>query len=269
MAAKAWEQDFRYPAIQASMKLIRDGDYLDDPFRCPSSFCIPVDKRPAIGLTPGKIMLVALVLGFVGLGLGAWLASIAVPQPPRNAIAFPQANKPQENIPLLIVASFASLAGMACFFAPLMLDRQIVAWLIGDRGRRLIEQAGMTQIMTAEASDADLTRVKISIDGDDHVLIYPDADRQRLVIEGTAARYLIRAEDVDVIGPFEFENYVGVQLACRIGDQRLFIAFARVSLALEFMRQVPILFFLRKRISNKLLTRISEVLGKTDTPAAS
>jgi hypothetical protein len=251
MAARTWEDDFRYPAIQASMNLIRDGGYLDDPFRCPSSFCIPVAKKPAVGLTPGKISLFAVVMGFLLLGSGAVLASIAVPQ---------NAPKAQENIPLLCVAGFSSLCGLGCFFIPLCLDRQIVGWLIGERGRRLIERAGMIQIMAAEASDADRNRMKLSIDGDDHVLIFPDADRHRILIEGTAARYQICAEDVEAVERFEFMNYVGVQLVCRVGEARLFIAIARVSLALEFIHQLPVLFFLRGRISNKLYTRFSEVL---------
>ena len=76
MAARTWEADFRYPAIQASIPLIRDG-YLDDPFRFDGSFCIPVAERPAVGWTPGKIMLIFLVLGFALLGTGAYLGAQA------------------------------------------------------------------------------------------------------------------------------------------------------------------------------------------------
>lgn len=252
MAARTWEDDFRYPAITASMKLIREG-YLDDPFRCQASFCIPVVGRPAVGLTPGKITLFALVLGFALLGGGVWLGTIAAPK---------GGPKGQENIPLMIAALTCSLSGIAVFFSPACFDRHIVGWLIGERGRRLIERAGMTQIMAAEISNADRTRLKIAIDADDHVLIYPDADHRRILIEGTAARYQIRAEDVDTIDPFEFENYVGVQVSCRVGDTNLFMAVARVSILLELIRQVPILFFLRGWMANRLFQRFSEVLGQ-------
>ena len=75
MAAKTWKADFRFPAIQASAKLVRNG-YLDNPFDCPYSYCIPVTERPAAGWTPGKIMLNFLVLGFSLLLLGGLIVSI-------------------------------------------------------------------------------------------------------------------------------------------------------------------------------------------------
>ena len=57
---------------------------------------------------------------------------------------------------------------------------------------------------------AGRSRMKISIDGDDYVLVLPDDTNHRVLLELT--------------------------------------------------RQVPILFFLRRKISNKLFNRISEVL---------
>lgn len=251
MAARTWEQDFRYAAIQESIPLIRAG-YLDDPFRCPGSFCIPVDKRPAMGLTPGKITLFALVIGFAFLGVGAWMASIAAPQ---NA-----GPKAPTNVPLMGAACLSSLAGMACFFVPVKFDRHLIGWLIGDRGRQLIERAGMTQILSAEVSDADHSQMKITIDGDDHVLIFADRDQHRLLIEGTAARYQIRGEDVIKLAEFEFMSYVGIEVQCRVGETRLRLAIARVSLLRELINQLPVLFFLRKRLPNTLYRRNSETL---------
>jgi len=253
VAAKTWDADFRYPAIQASIPQIREG-HLDDPFSFDGSFCIPVAKRPAVGWTPGKIMLIVLVLGFALLGAGAFLAS----QAERN---------PQSSLMLGIAAAVCSLSGMASFFVPLKFDRYVISWLIGNRGRELIERAGMAQIMSAEISNADRSSMKLSIDGDDHVLIYLDESRRRVLIEGTAARYQIREEDVEQVLPFEFMNYVGVELTCRIGETaRLHIAVARVSLMLEFIRQIPILFFLRNRIPNRLFNRFSEVLSHPPDP---
>lgn len=253
MAAKTWEADFRYPAIQASIPQIREG-YLDDPFRFDGSFCLPVAERPAVGWTPGKIMLIVLVIGFALLGAGAFLASRAE----RN---------PNASVALMIAAAVCSLSGIASFFVPVKFDRYVISWLIGNRGRELIERAGMAQIMSAEVSNADRASMKLSIDGDDHVLIFLDEAHRRILIEGTAARYQIRAADVEQLLPFEFMNYVGVEVVCKVSETaRLHMAVARVSLMLEFIRQIPILFFLRSRIPNRLYQRFSEVLSHPPDP---
>ena len=64
MAAKTWDTDFRYPAIQESIKHIRS-ESAGDIFRSRSSFCIPVANKPIVGWTPGRLFIVFLVLGFV------------------------------------------------------------------------------------------------------------------------------------------------------------------------------------------------------------
>ena len=93
--------------------------------------------------------------------------------------------------------------------------------------------------MAAELSNADRSKMKISIDGDDHVLVLFDEDSRRLVIEGIGARYQMRAADVHV-EPFEFMNYVGADITCRIDSQtQLRVAIARVSMLLELIRQLP------------------------------
>lgn len=257
MAAKKWELDFRFPAIEASMELIRNGR-LDDPFQSPFSFCIPVNHRPAVGWTPGKITLIFLILGFAGLGGGAWLASIAE----KNG---------QANAGLLALGVCLSLSGMAAFFVPTKFDRFIIRWILGERGKQLLEQAGASQTSTAEISNPDPSQMmKISIDGDDHVLIYFDKENHRVVMEGTAARYQIRAEDVELLEPFEFMNYVGVQIGFRIENKaHLQLAVARVSIVAEIIRQVPILFFLKRFIPRKLYHRFTDVLSPTRTCSGS
>lgn len=248
MAARTWDADFRYPAIQALIPLIRDG-YLDDPFRFEGSFCLPVAERPSVGWTPGKITPIVLVLGFALLVAGEYLAS----QAKRN---------PNASVALMIAAVACSLSGIVSFFAPVKFDRYVISWLIGNRGRELIERAGMVQIMSAEISNADRSKMKLSIDGDDHVLIYVNESGHRILMEGTAARYQIRAEDVVKVVPFEFMNYVGVEVVCRVGGTTpLHIAVARGSLLLELIRQIPLLFFLRNRIPNPLYQRFFDVLS--------
>lgn len=250
MAAKTWEADFRYPAIQAS-RIVLNKFREDDVFKVPASFCIPVAEKPVVGWTPGRIMLIAIVLGFILLGAGVGMATLAEKQQDDTAKAA-----------ITTLAVCCSLSGMAMFFLPLACDRHIMNWLIGDRGYGLVERAGMTRILAAELSNADRSSMKISIDGDDYVLILPDDANRRVLIEGIGARYQIRAEDVKQLLPFEWTNYLGIEVVCRIGDQgTMRVAIARPSLLLEFIRQVPILFFLRNKISNKLFHRISEVLA--------
>jgi len=44
MAAKTWEQDFRYPAIQASLPLIES--HVGDETESPHSYCLPLASNP-------------------------------------------------------------------------------------------------------------------------------------------------------------------------------------------------------------------------------
>jgi hypothetical protein len=242
MAAKTWETDFRFPAIQVSLRMLGDA-YGLEPFQFRGSFCIPVAERPVVGWTPGRVSLIAIVVGLGLLGVGgllAWLADGAV---------------------VLAVATCCSLSGILTFVAPLKLDRYIVSWLIGNRRNALVHQSDIVGVMAAELSDADRSRMRLSIDGDDHVLIFFDAKERRLMIEGIGARYQIRAADVEELVPFEFMSYLGVEIAYRIDPQtRLRAAIARSSLLLELTRQLPFLFALRKRIPNKLFANCQRTL---------
>jgi hypothetical protein len=206
-----------------------------------------------VGWTPGRVSLALLVLGFALLVAGALLATAV------------EKARPGGGDPLLLaVAACCSLSGIVVLFLPAKLDRQIVGWLMGDRARRLLARASSAEIMAAELSHADRSTMKISIDGDDHVLVFFDDTNRRLMIEGIAARYQIRAADIEELAPFEWMNYVGVEISYRIDPQtRLQVAIARVSVILELIRQVPLLFFLRKRMSNRLLERCSRTLQPT------
>ncbi len=241
MAAKTWEKDFRYPAIRASIREMQATD-CDDPFELPSSLCIPVAEKPVMGWTPGKIWLIALVLGFVGLGMGAWLAS-------------------KEQTGPLIAGVCCSLSGMAMFFMPMYADRAIIRGLIGDRARELTERFPHAPLLSSELSNADRSQMKLSIDGDDHVLIVFDAEEKRILMEGIGARYQILADDIKLLEPFVFTNYVGAEILCRIDPQTdLHLALARPSGLYELTRQLPFLFFARKWIRNRIFEQCQETL---------
>jgi hypothetical protein len=253
MAAKTWETDFRYKAIQESIKVVRQ-EGAGDIFRCKSSFCIPVANRPIVGWTPGKLFIIFLVLGFVLLIAAAIVAGMAE----RN----PNLDENSEAI-AIVLSVVLGFGGMACFFAPVLLDRYLMRLLIGSRGSELVRRPGT--VLCAEISNTDRSKMTISIDGDDYVLLLADAENRRLLIDGVAARYMIRAEDVTELKPFQFLNYVGAQMTFRInGTVQLGLAIARVSLLLELIRQLPFLFFLQKRIKNRILKACQEALDDSD-----
>ncbi len=82
---------------------------------------------------------------------------------------------------------------------------------------------------------------------------YPAIRESIKIVRNAGARYLIRAEDVADFRPFQFMNYVGAEITFRISEEvSLSIAIARVSMLLELTRQLPFLFFLQKRIKNRI-----------------
>jgi hypothetical protein len=252
MAAKTWETDFRYLAICESIKEFGN-EHGDDLFSFPGSLCVPVAKKPVVGWTPGRIFLICLVLGFALLGGGVVIIGKAERDAGRgngnNAVA-------------VSIGACLSIAGVACFFLPVTLDRLIMKLVLGSRGTGLARRRG--DILCAEISDTDRTKMKISIDGDDYVLVLADYANHRLLIEGIAARYLIRGIDVTDFRAFQFMNYVGAEITFRINDKAsLSIAIARVSLLVELTRQLPFLFFLRKLIQNRILCVCAEALRLT------
>jgi len=209
-------------------------------------------------------MLVSLVVGFLLLFGGAGLASLSERQKQAGL-----------ETPLLIVAACCSLSGIGAMFLTIKCDRQILKWLIGQRAQALADRADRRTLLAGEIVNGDRGTMTISINGDDFGLILVDEAERRLLIEGVGARYQIRTSDVERLAPFQFMNYLGIEIVYRIGpDVRLHLAIARTSLMLEFIRQAPILFFLRGRIKNTLFDRISPALqsesiqGTSAIPAA-
>lgn len=243
MAAKNWESDFRYAAIQASVAAFRD-EMPDDLFESDRSFCVPIGERPVIGWTPGKTMLVVMFLGFGLLAAGVGIGTLAE----------------DDNAPpwLMGLALLSTFTGIFSFFSVLLLDRWVVAWCMGWRGKEFLSHAD-SKVLTAEVSDADPANLKISIDGDDYVLIELDKPSGRLLMEGISAKYQILRSDVVRIAPFSFMNYLGAEIEYRIDDDtHLTLAIARVSMLTELINQVPIFGFLRKRIRNKILDAVCD-----------
>jgi hypothetical protein len=243
MAAKTWEADFRGEAVLASLAILPP-EHAAEPDEAGLSYCLPVHEMPIVGWTPGKVTLIALILGFALLIAGAVIVSLAKEEPV-----------------LTTVGAICSLAGFACFWA-YAFDRFILRRLLGPRGERLAEQSRLSALKSAEVSEAEHSKVTISIDGDDHVLILFDPTLQRVIMEGVAARYQILSADVVAIRPFGFMNYVGVDVEYRIGGRtNLRLAIAKVSLLSTLIQQAPIFFFLQRFIPNRLLKEFEAALG--------
>lgn len=71
---------------------------------------------------------------------------------------------------------------------PSVFENRIVSLFLGDRGRQLRRRAGLSGVIASELADGDLAKQSISIDGDDHVLVFMDKAQRRLLIEGISAR---------------------------------------------------------------------------------
>ncbi|MDB4637349.1 MAG: hypothetical protein P8M30_10420 [Planctomycetaceae bacterium] len=253
MSAKTWDKDFRKDAIRASIQKMKPEER-EDPFQTDESFCIPVRETPVPFWTPGKVSLIFLLIGFVFLGLGAVIVSYA--------------EKRVDHLqPVLIALGVAcSLSGFLKFFVPAKGDRLIISRMIGERARRKIESFDRKASISAELGESGVEGQNISVDGDDHVLVFFDQARKRLLIEGIGARYQICAVDVTHFSEFQFMNYLGAAISCRINEStELNIAIDRVSILFEILRQIPIFWFLRKRIKNQVFVMCEETLGLSET----
>lgn len=252
MAAKTWDQDFRKAAIQASLRKLGP-EYRDDPFRYDGSFCLPVGEKPVPFWTPGKFSLMALVVGFGLLILGVVIITAA------------EDSAGNMDPILAAVATLCSLSGIATFFIPVKGDKLILRRMLGDRVRSRVDKFDSDHIATSELSPPGPEGQKLSIDGDDHVMIFFDDENRRIMIEGIGARYQIRAQDVYSLTSFDFMNYIGAAITYHIDENTtLEIAVARVSLMTEFIRQAPFLFFARKWIKNPLLEKCERTLKFSD-----
>lgn len=252
MAARTWDEDFRKDAIKASIRNLGP-EYRDNPFLYDGSFCLPVGENPAPFWTPGKFSLIALVIGFALLAGGAAIVSAA------------ETLDGEVDPVLLTLAALCSLSGFAMFFIPVKGDRLILRWMLGDRVRSRLDEFDVRHVMSSELGQPGPKGRKLSIDGDDHVLIFFDDGNHRIMIEGIGARYQIRARDVESLNAYQFMNYMGVEITCRIDENTtLDIALARVSLLYELLTQVPIFLFLKKRLKNPLLEKCEQTLQFSD-----
>ena len=241
-----WKRDFRYEAIRASIS--RASQFPDsDPFDLPFSFCLPVAEKPIVAwITPGRIVIVFLVLGMAGILGGAITVSIF------------DENHKHVNFWLAVGCSF-SLTGFICLLTPILLQDFIISWGVGDRGKMLLQNSNRADLLCCELGDS--VNPSITIDGDDHVIVHLDRANNRLLIEGISATYQILAKDVVLMLPFEFGSYLGADIVYSVDEETtLRIGIAKASQIKEFRAQATIFYFLDRWVRNKVYDDIFQTL---------
>lgn len=252
MAARSWEDDFRKDAIKASIRKL-GAEHRADPFRFDGSFCLPVAERPVTGWTPGRFSLIAMIVGFALLALGLVIVTAAEAMGAKN------------DLVLLSLAGFCSLSGIAAFFVPVKGDKLILRWLLGDRVRSRLHEFDSRCVMSSELRPHGPALRKMLLGGNDHVILFFDDENEKIMIEGTGARYQIRARDVESLHVYDFMNCLGAEITCRIDeDTRLEIALARASVLYEIMKHIPLFLLLKKHLKNPLLERCERTLQFAD-----
>ena len=244
--ANQWQNDFRYEAIQASVSCVNEYPE-QDPFDLPFSFCLPVAEKPIVAwITPGRIMIVFLVLGLAGLFAGAATVSIV------------EENHKHANF-WLALGCGCSLTGFVCLLLPIVFQTLITSWCIGPRGNALRQNSLKRDLFCCELGDS--SNPSITIDGDDHVLVRLDRKNNRLMIEGVSATYQIYAKDVVLMRPFEFASYLGADIIYHVDENTsLRIGIAKASQLKELRAQAPIFYFVDHWITNNIYNDIFETL---------
>ena len=248
--AKNWESDFRHSAIQASIALTEQSPQRNQ-LEYPFSYCLPVSGSPLPSwITPGRIVLLFVVLGFGAIAGGAVIASFVPPNDEGSEIW---------------IALALSLTGMLLLLMPALLQKRISMWFIGDRAKTLLSWSSSLDLVSCELGNSE--KPTLSIDGDDFVLILFDTRNRRLIIEGVAASYQIRREDVEFVRPFEFQGMLGADIKCRIDERTSFrFGVLQTSIRAEFVRQLPILP--QRWIKNQLFTKCMDTIGPNQDEGA-
>lgn len=192
-----------------------------------------------------------MVVGLCGLAGGAYLVG-----------AFERFGLPAPDGVSLFAASCCSLGGMLALFAPLWFTKLIVWYLLGSRARETMNACPDSSTIAVEVSTPHREEMKISLDADDYGIVFADVPNRRLVIEALNARYQIRADDLISLEEFQFVNYLGAVIECEIANgTTLHIAIARMSLKLEFSRQVPLPIF--RNVPNPVFEQCRRAIGRT------
>jgi hypothetical protein len=200
------ELDFRQAAVEESLRIIEahPGRPIDD---LGVSLVLPADvEGPARIRHIGRMTLLRLILGLVGLALGALLAAV-------------EARLSQDwQIPhwlTVTVASVCSLGGMALLFASIFCVRWSVRRHLGERYEAVQRLSNLRSPLCIGVEDSrTFTTMKLA--PEDFAYIAFDAVSRRVILEGLTFRYVILAQDVLSVSQATGATATGVQIVFRV-----------------------------------------------------
>jgi hypothetical protein len=150
--------------------------------------------------------LLRLVLGLVGLALGALLA--ACEDRLNRELLGPQWLT-------IAVASVCSLGGMALLFASVFCVRWSVRRHLGERYEAVWRMSNLRAPLCVGVEDAR-TFTSMKLAPEDFAYIAFDAASRRLILEGLTFRYVILAKDVLSVSQASGATTTGVQIVFRV-----------------------------------------------------
>ena len=125
---------------------------------------------------------------------------------------------------------------------------------LGQRLDDLRSSPYVSEVVYVEVEDAS-TFTKLKAATEDAGYLGLDPVHRRIVVEGVVCRYVVRAEDVEHLGPIASGGSVGADVAYRIDDHvSLRIALARTFIWSEVVRQ------LTGKVRNPLFKKIQQTL---------
>lgn len=245
MTTKSFASDFRRRAVEVSEQILERAR-TEDPLEANASLCVRTENHLSSLSRQKWIAIGCLVLGFAGLGGGAFLATLSEREDFVGGETF-----------WLTLAGISSLTGFVCLLIPATLTGVFLRKFLGMRFERIKSPVDYAEALYVELEDA-ATFDKLKVASEDAGYLGLDRVNRRLVIEGVICRYVIRGEDVESIRIRASQGPGGVEIAFRIDEQtRLRIVVSKFHAWSEVWRQ------LTGKTRSPLLSKINETLGRT------
>ena len=206
LTSEPLQLDFRQAAVEESLRIVaanpgRDPDTLG------VSLVLPGDANgPARLAHIGRMTLVRLAAGIVGLAAGAVLAAA---ESRLQEIGVPEAAT-------MLVAAACSLGGISLLLCHALLTRWSVQRSLGPRYEAVRRASTLRSPLCTGVEDAR-TFTTMKITPEDFACVGFDSAGRRLVLEGLHFRYVIHAADVLSASQQAGAMTTGVQIVFRVG----------------------------------------------------
>ena len=204
--AQPVEIDFRQAAVEESLLILEanPGRGMDD---LGLSLVLPADiNGPARLRHIGRMTLLRLVLGILGLALGALLAATET-----------WFNR-ELGIPIGVTMSLAAcgtLGGIGLLFSSVFCVRWGVRRALGERYDAVVRMSNLRKPLCVGVEDAR-TFTTLKLAPEDFAYVGFDAANRRLILEGLTFRYVILAGDVYQVAQAAGAAASGVQITFRV-----------------------------------------------------